>query len=409
MSKKKQASSKKEEALSSIKTGFGQFLLDNKIIEDIGENSNVLPTGIDLLDSILGGGFSMNFVQVVGHSGGGKSTLVSKIIANGQEIWGEDFISVYCDSEQSMSERRLKSLGAKLPVQLINDVTIEKVFKIIENLVVYKEMNKKYIDIPSIIVLDSLANTPSEKQTITEDHSETLGATKAKIWANYLPTAILKLKKYNICLMCVNQYRQKIDMNPYAKAEKPLKFMNQNYNIPGGNSVYYNSYQLIEVKQKKEIETYGFPAINTEIKLIKNKNFTPNIIIDVVCNYSKGFLNFWTNFEMLKKYKYISATKTCSLKSCPQPTFYTKNAIKTYLENEEWREAFDKDVEDCIKVNFIDKYDDMSSNILDINRNGELQDLRDNSDDPIINMDETEDEIDKELNELFEGEDSDNV
>src|SRR5574340_1088648 len=59
--------------------------LENKsdIVQDDAENKQVIPTGISLLDSILGGGFAIGALNIiVGAPGSGKSMLAMHAMAN---------------------------------------------------------------------------------------------------------------------------------------------------------------------------------------------------------------------------------------------------------------------------------------------------------------------------------------
>ena len=59
-----------------------------------------------------------------------------------------------------MSTDRLAQLGVRYPkIRPYTDITVEKVFKFVEALCSYKENNPQYLDYPSVIVWDSLANT----------------------------------------------------------------------------------------------------------------------------------------------------------------------------------------------------------------------------------------------------------
>ena len=89
---------------------FKSFLSESGIDAKV-ENDTVIPTGIDLLDTILGGGIRMHFSMFVGTPGGGKSALALQVVKSGQSIWGDKFLTFYIDTEESVDEDRLTSLG----------------------------------------------------------------------------------------------------------------------------------------------------------------------------------------------------------------------------------------------------------------------------------------------------------
>jgi len=81
---------------------------------------------------------------------------------------------------------------------------------------------------------------------------------------------------------------------------------------------------------------------------IKNKAFTPNIPVEINFNHHRGFSNFWTNYEFLKKQKYITAGAHCRLNSMPTVSFRQKQASSLYVTNPDWKEAFDADLKDAL-------------------------------------------------------------
>jgi len=320
---------------------------------------STVPLGIDILDAIMGGGAVTSLCQIVGMPGSGKTALAARALATGQRKWPGEFIGIFIDTEQSMTSERLDQLGVNYPPinPITEGMTIESVFKIIERLCAMKEQNKKLLDTPSCIVWDSIANTPTEKAlTVDDPHKVTM--LKASLLSFYLPRYVDKLNHYNISLIAVNQLRDTVDMSGgYGYVEPTLKFLDKN--IPGGKSLLYNSVQLATVRQSTKLGgDYGFEGITVKCKFVKNKLFTPNIEIDLVFSFEHGFTNFWTNYELLKKFKRITAGGgwvtldgyTGSSK-CRQI-----QAIEKYNEDPKFKEAWDNCVNEVITEEFINKY-----------------------------------------------------
>lgn len=359
-----ETTSSDDEVVDSLQNSLNKFLIGEKIRPENDEDLVCIPTGLDILDTILGGGFYTKFNGLIGPAGGGKSALSASVIKAGQKKYGKDFISIYLDSEEAMTKERLQQLGVKNDISIITGITIEKVFKTIELLCVFKEQNPASRNIPSLIIWDSLSNTKSEKEMTSDELVNTMGATRALLLSYYLPKYIQKLSEYKICVIAINQYRTEINMgaNPYSKPQKSLKFMKQGKTFSGGQSVYYNSFALLDISQGKvltdanKIPILGFDALETSIFAIKNKAFAPNVPINLVFNFHKGFLNFWSNFNMLKEQKYIKSGAWCKLSSYPTVQFRQKDALKTYKENSEFKAAFDKDVQNCLKNTYIDSH-----------------------------------------------------
>lgn len=350
-------------AAEYLQDNFTSFLQDTVNIKPDTEVSSTIPTGVDVLDAILGGGVATRIVQFVGMPGAGKSALVAKVLSTGQRKWPGKFIGIYIDSEQSMNSDRLSQLGVRYPKikPYSDDITVENVFKIIEGLCVYKEKMSKedpeILEIPSIVIWDSIANTMTEKGHEVEEAKSVLGQ-RAAVLTHLLPKYSSKLNRYNICLLGVNQLRDKIQMGPFPTAPT-LKFL-ADKNIPGGNSLLYNSFQLFIFRQSAVIknEEYGFDGVRVIGRGIKNKLFTPNIEVEMVFSFEHGFSNFWTNYELLKKHKRITAAGGwVKLKSYPHESkFRQKQTYEMYKKDEEFKKCWDEDVKDLIKTEIIDKY-----------------------------------------------------
>lgn len=340
----------------------------NKTFLDFLEKDNIkvsdtiikgtVPSGIDVLDAIMGGGAVTSLCQIVGMPGAGKSALAARILATGQRKWPGKFIGLYIDTEQSMTEERLAQLGVNYPTikPITQGIYVETVFKIIERLCAMKEDNKELMEYPSVIVWDSIANTAPEKAATTDDHHKLLGL-KAALLSFYLPKYVDKMNQYNISLIAVNQLRDKIEMDGGFSFQEPtLKFLDKN--IPGGKSLLYNSVQLPYVRQSSKLGgDYGFEGISVKCKFVKNKLFTPNIEIDMVFSFEHGFSNFWTNYELLKKCKRVTVGGGwVNLDGYSGAKCQQKLAIIKYNEDSDFKEAWDNAVKDTIQSEFLDKY-----------------------------------------------------
>jgi hypothetical protein len=173
----------------------------------------------------------------------------------------------------------------------------------------------------------------------------------------YLPQYIRKCSQYNIGLIAVNQLRDNIQMGMFTPP-RDLKFLSSNKTIPGGNSLKFNAFHLLEMKIKSSLDTskYSFDGIEVIAKCVKNKAFRPNIDVKLIGNFTRGFSNFWTNYVFLVDTKRLKSGAWNYLINCPTEKFRTKDAPMKYNENMLFREAFDKEVEDAIKTEIIEKY-----------------------------------------------------
>lgn len=318
---------------------------------------DILPTGIDLVDGILGGGFASGALNVViGPPGSGKSMFVGQFLGNIQKKYSGDIAIIYLDAEYSMSVARLFNLGVVQPkIRPHVGVTVEKLFQLLESLCTFKDKRKD--DRPAIVVWDSIANTMCNKELETDDLNKVMGF-KSRLYSFLVPKYVMKLSQYNVCLLAINQLRDIISINPYNKPTNDLKYMNQNQNMPGGKSIKFNTFQLIDLKQKsfdsKLVEKIGYNGIMSSMKCIKNKLYPSNIEVEIIGGLNHGFSNFWSNYKFLMDKKKIDTGQWHNLVNYPTKKYRVKEAPITYETDMDFRTAFDELVKDTIRKEILE-------------------------------------------------------
>ncbi len=336
---------------------FSEFIEDKVEMKEDSGSKLVIPTGIDILDAILGGGLAVGALSiVVGSPGSGKSMLAIQTLGQAQKQHSGDLIGAYLDSEEATTAIRLSNLGVRFPkIRPYPDITIEKVFKFLEGLCLFKE-SKKITHIPSVVVWDSIANTLSEKEREAVDVNSVIGY-KARMLSILIPKYVARCAQYNIALIGVNQLRDVLSIGPYS-APRDLKFMTTSKTMPGGNILRYNAFHLIEMNIKSILkpEMYGFDGVIDKVKCVKNKLFPPNIEVEIVGSFTTGFSNFWTNFNFLKETKRLKAGAWNSLVSMPDKKFRTKDAENTYNTDSDFKSKFDEAVKETIQNEIIEKH-----------------------------------------------------
>lgn len=326
-----------------------------EIIPDTGVKI-FLPTGLDIVDAALGGGFPVGaFSMVTGNPGSGKTMLTAKVIAASQKALKGKIMSAFLDAEEAMTKHRMAMLGIKNPMlDPYNNLTVEKVFRFIEGLVLFKAARN--LDMPSLVVWDSIANTLSEKEHEVEDVNQVIGY-KARLLSAMIPRALAKCAQNDIAIVAVNQLRDKVKIGQFQPAND-LKFISQDKQIPGGNAIKFNAFHLIEMKVKKVIDPtkFGFDGIISKFKAVKNKQFTPNIELELVGAFATGFSNFWTNYRFLRDNKRLESGAWNKLVALPEKKFRTKDAHELYKTDKVFQEAYDAAVKETIQTEIIDKY-----------------------------------------------------
>jgi len=353
----------------ALQADLSSFINSKTGLEEGTAKVDTLPTGIQLLDAVLGGGFGVGtFSMIAGNPGTFKSSLLGQIIGNSQKKFKGKLLTSYLDSESAMTMKRLWQLGARQPaVKPYSDITVEDVFKTIEAICSFKIL-KSIEEVPAIVAWDSVANTTTsvEKKTPDLDINKVIGL-RARILSFVLPRYISKMKEHNCSLIAVNQLRDKLDMGQYAAAAD-LKWMGDK-TMPGGNSLKFNAFHLLLLKTKEDLkeEQWGFSGITIEAKCIKNKIFRPNIPVKLIVDFNHGISNFWTNYKYLTELKLIQAGGWSYLKALPDVKWQgTYKAQALYDENTNgFRDAFDAAVIEAIQINIIDKYGTDDSDIPD--------------------------------------------
>lgn len=346
-----------EEVTKALYDEFHSFLkAKSDIEEDVGVKL-LVPTGIQLLDTILGGGFPVGALAIiVGSPGSGKSMLAFQTLGSAQKAFKGKLLGGVLDSEYSATTVRLANLGVTKPkIKPYKDVTVEKVFQYIEGMCLFKE-KKGIVDVPSVAIWDSIANTLCNKEVEAEDPNSVIGY-KARLLSLLIPKYVSKCSKYNICLIAVNQLRDKLQMGIF-KPKKDLKFLSGDKDMPGGNILKFNAFHMIEMNISKVLtqDKFGFDGVSVKLKCVKNKLFPPNIEIELYGSFTYGFSNFWTNYYMLNDAKRLNTGAWNYLVDYPDKKFRTKDARNLYYSDEKFRESFDNAVQECLEEEFTKKY-----------------------------------------------------
>ena len=347
------------EGLSDVDKLYAEFSSFLKVKADISPEEGVkstIPTGIEVLDAILGGGFAIGSMNIiVGQPGSGKSMLAIQTMASAQ-LKHKSLIAAFLDSEEATTVIRMSNLGVRNPkIKPYSGITVEKVFKLLEGICLFKE-EKKTVDIPSVVIWDSIANTLSQKEMEVEDINSVIGY-KARLLSILIPKYVAKCARYNILFLAVNQLRDVMNIGPFS-APKELKFMSTGKDMPGGNILRFNAFQLVDLKIKSALkpEMYGFDGILVTAKTVKNKLFSPNVSVNLIGDFRTGFSNFWTNYNFLVETKRLQAGSWNFLVSTPEKKFRTKDSLHLYDTDSEFKKAFDDAVKEAIQKDLVEKY-----------------------------------------------------
>jgi len=363
LNKEEQETEEDTQEQQDLYAEFSSFLEKKSDITADSGVKQIISTGIDVVDAILGGGFAIGALTIiVGQPGSGKSMLAIQTLGQGQQQYKGNMLGAFLDSEEATTQIRLANLGVRYPkIKPYSDITVEKVFKFIEGMCVFKQ-EKGIVDIPSAVIWDSIANTLSQAEIEADDVNQVIGR-KARTLSLLIPKYVAKCAQNNIALIAVNQLRDVISMGQFG-APRDLKFMSSTKDMPGGTILKYNAFHLLEMKVKSAIAPgatedsakYGFEGVICKVKCVKNKLFPPNIEVELVGSFVSGFSNFWTNYNFLKNTKRLNSGAWNYLVTLPEKKFRTKDAPTMYKTDQDFRTAFKAAVKEAINTEIIDKY-----------------------------------------------------
>ena len=118
-------------------------------------------------------------------------------------------------------------------------------------------------------------------------------------------------------------------------------------------------------KTKFLVNEYSFPfpgslkkeeILDNLKKIVKNKLFAPNLVVNILGDFVRGFSNFWTSYSFLVETGRIKTGAWNFLMNTPEKKFRTKDAENMYEKDEGFKLAFDELVKDAIKIDIVEKH-----------------------------------------------------
>lgn len=189
-----------------------------------------VPTGILAIDRVIGGGIPAGKLsEIYGDFSTGKSRIACHVIAETQRLGGR---AVLIDTERALDQGLITLTGVKLddtffyPDPDTQLKTIEDVFKIIGESI--KLLRDDDPDQLLTIIWDSVAATPGIEDLEKEIGRSEASMRRAKVIGDGLKQVMAKVYQSKICLIFINQIRDKIGVMYGEKTEtvggKAIKF-----------------------------------------------------------------------------------------------------------------------------------------------------------------------------------------
>lgn len=318
--------SKLQEALLSLNKKYGEGTV-LQFGEKTHGNYDLISTGSIGFDyGTLGiGGFARGkLYELVGWEGSGKSTICGHAVANCQKTGGK---VLYIDGEHAVDKHYFEALGVNTDAMLIaQPLCGEEGFQIAIDLIQTGEIAMVIIDSDSSLI---------PKKVLDGDVGDSAIGRKAKLNSDVYPKLKSYLSKYNVCVIVVSQYREKIGV-----------MFGDPRTTQGGHALKFYADVRIEVSKTVAKEGTDAYANDTKVKALKNKMSPPFIVSEFQILYGKGIDTFkelmalGNECEILRKYG-----KTITYKDVK----YDFEEFKVLLDdNEEFAQAIKQDIIDCL-------------------------------------------------------------
>ncbi len=313
-----------DELFRKLSKGIGAEILDDR-------DKAAWPcidTGVLGLNFILSGKFCGGgvpggcVIEGFGNSSSGKTLFGTNLLRGCQTA---DGIAVMLDAEQSLSKEfaiKASHVDSKKFLVIVAD-TLENAFNRIHKTIrQVREEVKVPLDRPLVIVYDSIAVSPSEREfaeteldmeTVSKAAMKEAGAgsdkpgERAKICSKELRKLPPVLAKNNVTIFFINQIRSKIG----------VMFGDPTTTAGGGMALEFYSSMRIRLSSSKQIKDNlgNSIGINVNVKCIKNKCFRPFMEVrGVRLFFDRGIDPFSGLLELMLQTGRIEAVKAGNYK-----------------------------------------------------------------------------------------------
>ena len=300
------AQASRDAVIEAIRKGFGKHSVG--LLGEGGESevTEVIPTGIDVLDHyVLGcGGLPRGrMVEVYSEEGGGKTSFTWAAIRGVQR---ENGVAILSETEDALNLERAETFDVDLDrVVLLEPDHLEDHLAKAECALL--ALNPK---VPSLFVWDSIASC------VTKDEVEK-GLSGKEVWDSRAKTlshacrVLSKIaKEKGTCLLFVNQVREKIGV-----------MFGDKYTTPGGKAVKFFASIRIQLFPGKSLKNSADEHVGKLITFLTTKNrlASPYRKARVRLDYELGWNDYWSTMEHAKLLGVVSPDKTREIEKMAAP------------------------------------------------------------------------------------------
>ena len=280
--------------------------------------------GLDWITLGVGGFVKGKLYDLVGWEGVGKSTICGHVVAECQKQGGK---ALYIDGEHAVDKRYFQALGVDTTKMLISQPSHgEEGFQIAIDMINTGELDLVIIDSDSSLI---------PKAVLDGDVGDSSIGKKARLNSNAFPKLKTALSSNNVCVIVINQYREKIG-----------QLFGDPRTVQGGHALKFYSDCRIEISRTLAKEGDVSYGNITKLKAIKNKMSAPYRLSSVEVLFGKGMdktgelVQLASDFEIIRKYG-----KTVTVDNVK----YTEEEFKEHLLVNEFFNSLRKQVIEKIK------------------------------------------------------------
>lgn len=303
----------------------------------------------------------------IGKPGTGKTTKAIQAACNIAKMF-EDSIILHDDIERATTRSRIRQISGWSSKMIENKyslrdsgITCETFYQRLMTHAQIKLQNYKefsydtgYVDelgrpiiklIPTIYIVDSLPllvpdSVVDEKGELSGNMAATMAA---RVNAGIFRRITQQIGRANILLFVINHITKKIEINPFAKTQAQINYMNQDEQLPGGETPIYlanNVFKFTAGSKIKSDDNFGLDGFYSKIKLLKSRTNKAGQEVNSVFIQEYGFSNELTLFEELKNNgKILGNPRGYYLATNPSEKFTMKNFFDRFHESEQLRKA----------------------------------------------------------------------
>lgn len=256
------------------------------ILSEESSVSEWIPTGIDAVDRYVIGGHGLpvgKVVELYGQPGAGKTSMAMSAAIHCQATGGS---VIWAETEEALDKERFSLFGGDPETVLVMHPESVEDFGRASLLAMQSIPDKSK---PTLVVWDSVAATPTNSEVEGALEGSARIGEKARAIGQMMRVLLKELKAQRATLLAVNQMRQTI--GAYIQQDV----------TPGGNAIKFAASVRLKLMGGKAVkDETGHTGKILKVMAEKTRWAPPYRSTEVKLNYSTGWDNPWTTFQLAK-------------------------------------------------------------------------------------------------------------